>query len=203
MPRPGELLHVALGDVGAGEALDERADDLAVLRVGHAHDLDVLDAGHRVEELLDLARVDVLPAADDHVLDAPGDAVVAVLVDGAQVARVQPAVGVDGRLGGLGHLVVALHDVVAAAQQLAGDARRAVLAGLGVDDAHLDLVVPAAHRLALALERVVRRGLREHRGRLGEAVADGHLGRVHLVDDLPHRLDRARRAGHDAGAQAT
>jgi len=38
----------------------------------HAH-LDVLDAGVRVEDLLDLQWVDVLPAPDDHVLHAPRD----------------------------------------------------------------------------------------------------------------------------------
>ena len=40
-----------------------------------------------------------------------------------------------------------------------------------------------------------------HRRRLGHAVGDGDLGHVHLVDAPLHHLDRARRAGHDAGAQ--
>ncbi|TPW09004.1 MAG: hypothetical protein FD127_4282 [Acidimicrobiaceae bacterium] len=125
-----------------------------------------------------------------------------MLVDGADVTRMQPTILVDSSSCRLGHLVVALHDVVAATAVLARHAWRAVLAGLRVDDAHLDLVVLASDGLALALERVVRRGLREHRAGLGEPVADGHLGSVHLVDDLLHRLDRARRTGHDSGAQA-
>ena len=37
---------------------------------------------------------------------------------------------------------------------------------------------------------------------LGHAVADRHFAHVHLRDDALHRLDRARRAGHHAGAQA-
>ena len=39
-----------------------------------------------VEDLLDLARVDVVPAADDHVLLAVDDEEVAVGVDGRHVA---------------------------------------------------------------------------------------------------------------------
>ena len=42
---------------------------------------------------------------------------------------------------------------------------------------------------------------RRERRRFGHAVADGHLGHVQPGDDLLHQFDRARRAGHDAGAQ--
>ena len=42
---------------------------------------------------------------------------------------------------------------------------------------------------------------RDGRG-LGHAVGDGDLGEVHLGDHALHGLDGARRAGHDAGAQA-
>ena len=48
-----------------------------------------LDDGRMtVEQLLDLARVNVLAAADHHVLDAADDAAVAVLVQRRQVATV-------------------------------------------------------------------------------------------------------------------
>jgi hypothetical protein len=72
---------------------------LAVLLVGHADHLHVDDVGVGVEELLDLARVDVLAAADHHVLDPPDDVDVAVVVHHREVAGVHPPVGVD-RLGG-------------------------------------------------------------------------------------------------------
>ena len=55
--------------------------------------------GVLVEDLLDLARVDVVAAADDELLLAVDDEEVAVLVDAADVAGAEPAVGVD-RLGG-------------------------------------------------------------------------------------------------------
>ena len=43
-----------------------------------------------------------------------------------------------------------------------------------------------------ALERIVRAALETHRAGLGHAVADGHLGHAHPLDDLLHHLDRAR-----------
>ena len=48
---------------------------------------------------------------------------------------------------------------------------------------------------------VVRRGLRGDRRRLRHPVADRDLRHVHLADHALHHLDRARRAGHDAGPQ--
>ena len=45
--------------------------------------------------LLDLARIDVLAAADQHVLDAADDVAVALGVDRREVAGVHPAGGVD------------------------------------------------------------------------------------------------------------
>src|SRR5699024_11796210 len=58
-------------------------------------------------------------SSDLHVLDAAGDLVVAVRGAAGDVAGVQPALLVDDGGGGLGHLVVALHDVVAAGAELA------------------------------------------------------------------------------------
>ena len=49
----------------------------------------------RAQRLLDLGRVDVEAAGDVHVLEPVGDRQVAVLVERADVAGVQPAVGVD------------------------------------------------------------------------------------------------------------
>src|SRR2546423_6810998 len=50
---------------------DPRAQLLAVMLVRDAYHLHVRNRWVGVEELLDLARVDVLAAADDHVLAAP------------------------------------------------------------------------------------------------------------------------------------
>lgn len=50
----------------------------------------------RVQKLLDLGRVDVLPTADDHVLQAAFDAAVAQAVEtGGVTASTEPAGGVE------------------------------------------------------------------------------------------------------------
>ena len=64
------------------------------------------------------ARVDVDPAADDHVLEPPGDLDEAPLVHAAQVAHVQPVAGVDHLPRGVRHLVVLDHVPVATAADL-------------------------------------------------------------------------------------
>jgi hypothetical protein len=52
-------------------------------------------SGVGVEELLDLARVDVLAAADHHVLDPADDVAVAVLAHLGQVAVcIQPSASI-------------------------------------------------------------------------------------------------------------
>src|SRR3712207_5380400 len=85
----------------------------------------LLHRGVLVEDLLDLARVDVVAAADDHLLLAVDDEEVAVLVDLAHVARPEPAVVVEDLFGGVLLVPVALHDVVA----LDGDLADRVVAG--------------------------------------------------------------------------
>src|SRR4051812_19479857 len=87
--RPQTLAVQGLGALPQPEPDHEL---LAVLLVGDTDDLGIDDVGMGVEELLDLARVDVLAAADDHVLDAAGDLHVAVLVHDGEVSGVHPPV---------------------------------------------------------------------------------------------------------------
>src|SRR5690606_3541290 len=148
---------------GAGRPLRVRGPDhggdlLAPVRVGDAEDDRLRDAGVAGDRGLDLARIDVLPAADDEVLEAAGDGDVAALVHDADVAGVQPAVGVDGLRGRVGQVVVAEHDLVAAGADLArlpDGQRRAVRPG----DLHLDLPQRRARRVQLVVRGVVRAGL--------------------------------------------
>src|SRR5690242_20379546 len=101
----GDLALAELADLLGRRALavaqlDPGADLLAVLRIGHADHLHVLHLGMPVEELLDLARIDVLAAPDHHVLQAADDVDVALLIHGGEVSGVHPAAVVD-RLGRL------------------------------------------------------------------------------------------------------
>src|SRR6266498_3159839 len=75
-----EFLQLVLVELGALLEDDPGADRLAVALVGDADHLHVLDRRMRVQELLDLARVDVLAAADDHVLDSADDVDVPLVV---------------------------------------------------------------------------------------------------------------------------
>ena len=70
-----------------------------------------------------------------------------------------------------------------------------------VDDLDLEMRLDAPDRRDAPLDRIVAGALEADRARLGHAVGDRHLAHVHLVDHLPHHLDRAGRAGHDAGPQ--
>src|SRR5690606_37519130 len=71
----------------------DRDADLAEVRVRHADHGALRHAGHVVEVAFDFGRVDVVAAADDQVLAAAHDGDVAALVDLADIARPEPAVG--------------------------------------------------------------------------------------------------------------
>src|SRR5581483_3973646 len=159
--------------------LDPGAELLAVFLVGHAHHLHRLHLGMAEEELLDLAWIDILAAADHHVLDAPDDVEVTVLIHGGEVAGMHPSGAVDRLRRALGIVPISLHHAVSARAKFTGRSWRHDPA-LAVDDLHFDMGMDAAHRADAALERIVARGLRADGRGLGHAVGDRHLAHVHL-----------------------
>src|SRR5581483_9471907 len=163
----------------------------------------VHDRGVRGERLLDLARVHLEAGDDDHLLLAVDDRVVAVLVDGRDVAGVQPAVA-DRRLRLVGTVVVAVHELRAAQYELARLADAELpLPRLAVDDLALDVRVRDPDRPDLLLPLPVERVAVRDRRRLGEAVPLDEI-RAGELDELPMRLDQQRRRTRDArldGAQ--
>src|SRR3954470_2704652 len=185
-------------DGGAVCGADPGHDLFAVALVRHADHLDVGDVGMGVEELLDLTGIDVLAAADDHVLDPPDDIDVAVVGHHCLVAGVHPARAVDRVGGPFGVFPVAEHHAVAAGLELSGRAARQCAAGVGVGDADLYVRVHVPDCGGAVLEVVLCSSLGRDRGCLGHSVADRDLAHVHPVDHLAHYLDRARRPGHDA-----
>ena len=76
---------------------DDRVDLLTPCRVGDADHGDLLDRRVGRDRVLDLDRVDVLAAGDDHVLDPVDEVDVAVGVEVALVAGVVPAVAERSR----------------------------------------------------------------------------------------------------------
>src|SRR4051794_27425863 len=169
---------------------------LAELGVRHPDHRRLGDRGMLVEDLLDLARIDVVAGADDHVLLAVDDEEVPVLVDLRQVAAVEPAVA-DRLARGIGPVPIALHHVVPADDDLA-DLAAMHLVVLLVDDLHLDALDRGTDRARLALAVGVVEG--SHRRRLAEAVALEDLA-AELVLEGPHDLDRHRGATRAAQAQ--
>ena len=95
---------------------DQRGDERPAV-ADHAR---LTDQRERLQRRLEVGGRDVLPAGgDDQLLLAVDDLQVAVVVELADVARVQPAVGVE-RLGGLvGIVEVAAEHVAAPADHLA------------------------------------------------------------------------------------
>ena len=157
---------------------------LAQALVGSGHHRDLGHALHVGQQLLDLGGAHVLAAPDDDVLQPVGDGQVAVGVDDADVAGVEPAVLVDrlGRERGVG---VAGEAVGATGEDLARLADADVVAVL-VDRADLDpLERPAVGVDPLLPGRLVL-GTGDRRV-LGAAVG-AHERDPELVGPLGHRV---------------
>src|SRR5207249_12152762 len=121
-------------------------------------------------------RIDVLAAADDHVLQAVADEEVAVVVEESDVARAKPAIGRQGRSGLIRSAPVAGHHGGAARADLAALVRLADGMPLLVDEPDLAQGQRAARRVELACRRSrLEKGA--CRGALGHAVgvADGDV----------------------------
>src|SRR5215207_9388113 len=193
-----EALHVLGRRAGSRLQGDRGTDLLAQTVVWDAHDRDLADGGMLVEDLFDLARVDVEPAADDQLLLAVDDEEVAVLVALREIAGVQPSVLVDGPGGRFRAVPIAAHHHRPANQDLAYVALRHVVPLL-IDQAHLDAVHRKADRAGLALDlRPIEGG---DRTGLRQAVALQDLA-VEAPLELLEHLDRHRGAARDAQLQA-
>ena len=59
------------------------------------------------QDILDLGGKQIFAAADDHFLHPAGDLQEAAPVDGAKVAGVEPAIGINGLGGGIGVIIIA------------------------------------------------------------------------------------------------
>ena len=120
--RRDERLEVGEVELARHLRLDDAVDALAPLVVRDAEHRDVEDTGVLVDDRLDLGRVDVHAARDDHVLLAVADVEVALLVRVRDVADgLPPALFVLAQL--LVGAVVAVHREPGGHEQLAALAR--------------------------------------------------------------------------------
>src|SRR5262249_56487070 len=137
------------------------------------------------EQVLDLARTDVLALADDDVLLAAGDPEIAIAVERAQVAGAEPAVGGEGLLveGAIEVAEAALRSAREDLTLLPGRPLHAVV----VDDP--DLV--GADHPALAVDATSRGIVGTGRGDRGKLRG--------AVDALGDAAESRRRLGDEGG----
>src|SRR5690606_24091784 len=166
-----------LGEVGTGVDAHVGDRDFAVYPVGATDDGGFEHAVHGGQNGLDLLGIDVLPTADDHVLDPVHDGEIAVFVETADIAGVQPAVD-DGLGGFLRPVQIAAH------HRRSGDDDLTVLAGrqertVGAHDPDLLSRQCGADGADLAdpVHRIAGGGT----GGLGESVAFDDLETESLV----------------------
>ena len=199
-----DLLLDGVRRLAAGAQDDEGLDLLHLIRVLDADDAGQEDLFVAVDDVFQLAGIDVIAGGDDHALDALGEVDKAVLVHLAKVAGVQPdaavVVAAEGVMGLLGIVDVLEHDGGAGDADLALEIGVELLRGAGLDD----LVVGIGERDADGADAVIiLRGQAGGRDALGQAVAltDLHGGMVHfqeLVDLLLELDGHAVAAGEDA-----
>ncbi len=109
----------------------------------------------------------------------------------------EPAVGVDCSGCSLGHLVVALHDIITARNELSVNVIGNLLIRLGINDTALHTEDRSAYGIYTLLDRIGGLAHGCSRRSLGLTVCNTNLSHIHLLDDLFHCLDRTRRACHD------
>src|SRR5581483_5062915 len=185
------LLQLGDRDRRARLALHDGGDLLAEHVVGDAEHGDVHHRGVLEERRFHLGGVDVLAAADDHVLGAVRDVDEALVVEAGDVAGAQPT-AVDERVGRRLRLVpVALDDVRPPHPQLPGLADGQVVAGL-VHDA--DVVDRQRRAAAVGLGEVVDAVVRRRRRRrLGHPPAVGRRAAGEELLDAAHQFRRRGR----------
>ena len=191
------MLH-QIGHPGFGARLELHVGNrqLARIGIGLAHNGHQRHVGVLEESLLHRHRVNVVRAANDQVLGAAGDPQVAIFIQPAQVARVDPA--------GLHERALVMHLV-----QVAGEHARAAhghhtnLVGRAVTqvipfpidlhNAHAAVGHGMTHRAQAQRPVAVRDGV--YAGRFGHAI---NLQHRHLETLLQRLADRHRNGGTTA-----
>ena len=160
--------HGFFAQIRARLADDDGGDALAEIRVRTADHGALGDARQRIDLALDFLRIDIEAAGDDQVLGAPDDVHITALIDLADIAGDEEAVGAEFGLGLFRHAPIAGKHIRPLHLDAAGLALRQFLAGFGIGDAQFNARQREADRAGDAI--AVIRVRRVHVG-LGHAVA--------------------------------
>ena len=144
------------------------------------------------EELLNFTGEEILPAANDHLLEPTHDVDIPVNIHRGQIARMQPALAINGLGGLLRHLVVAGHHQETPATDFSALPARHHLTCSRIDNLDLGMGHHLADGLTAMLEGVVYAHEGRRRRGLGLAEGDRDLLDPHLGVDPLHNFDRAR-----------
>ena len=187
------LVGRGLVERGLGKFIefDEGDGDFATHWVVLADDACGFDQWMAVKDFFDLAWEDVFTADDEHFFDAAGNVEVAFVVDAADVAGAEEAVGGEDFGGFLGETVVAGHDVWATHLDFAIGVDGQWGVGGGVGDALFDAWECAADGV---LAELVRPAPVADRAGFGEAIA--------FVDENVKAFAKLRKDGVGEGLAA-
>src|SRR6185312_13520254 len=183
-------------ELRAGRAGDIGLHRLPAIGIGDAENDAFGDLGILVDRLLDVARIDLVAAGDDDVLDAVDEEKVTVGVEVADIAGAQPATA-EHRGGRLGLAPISRHDLRSAHRHFAALAcrrqPRRVVERYDLDDG-VRQRQPDRPRFIDAYQWIAG----DHRRGLAEAVAFDQRAAGRLLE-LALDLQRQRRAAGDAG----
>src|SRR5271165_4696357 len=133
-----------------------------------------------VQEFFHFPRIDILPAADDHVLRSAGEVNVSLLAHDADITRMQPALAIDCARGRLRFAIITLHDHISARANLALLADWYGIAFQRRHDLHLRARQRLANRRDPDPNRIIHCRHRYHRRALRLTVANRQFRAVHL-----------------------
>ena len=171
----------------------------SVLFVGNTDYLHVFNLGMSVNKLFNFLRVNVLAAADYHILKTSCNSVIAFRRLAGKVSCVQPAVLINSSGCRLWHLIVSLHDVVSTGNKFSGYAYRQFFACLRINDLTLNFRKRSSNRSDTNVKRIVSTAHRTSRRRFCLSVNNGYFRHMHFIDNVLHYRNRARTSRHYSG----
>ena len=154
-----------------------------------------------IKKFFNLARIDVLTTAHDHVFDAACDVTEAFCINRREITGFHPAPIIDGSIRLLLVAPIALHDAITARPKLALLANRHS-STFPINDFDFHMRMHAANGCNALFQWIIDIALEGDRARLRHAISDGDVAHIHHALHLAHHLNRTGRSGHNACAQS-